>query len=329
MRRRDFITAAVASGVAPLMAWAQQFGALRRVGVLTTIFSEGDVQAIAWLGVFRDELHKLGWEEGRTVRFENHLLGNDAQKLSTRAAQLVAMKPDVVLVAGSPALVALARETRDIPIIFVQAVDPVHLGLITNLARPGGNITGFTNFEQQIGGKWLALLKDTAPGRNRVAAIFEPDNPAQPAYLQGIDEAAPALGMQVMRMAARSAVELEHVITAFARQPNGAMVVVPNSTTVGHPKFLVDLAARNGLPAVYPYRVFAENGGLISYGADVPDLWRKGASYVDRILRGANPGDLPIQLASKFELVVNLKTAKALGLSIPEPFLQQADEVIE
>jgi len=329
MRRRDFI-AGLGSAVAwPVAVRAQQTEHVRRIGVLTTIFGTSDAEANAWLAAFQDELHKLGWEQGRSIRFENHLLGNDPQQLPTSAAELVAMKPDVVFAAGVPALAALARETRAIPIVFVQVSDPVKLGFVTTLARPAGNITGFANFEHQIGGKWLDLLKDTAPGRSRVGVVLDPESPSQPAYFQAIEAAAASFRVQVTPAAARNAVELERAITEFAQQPNGALIVLPNSVTIQHRKLTIELAAQTRLPAVYPYRLFAEGGGLISYGADLPDVWRKGASYVDRILKGANPGDLPVQLASKFELVVNLKTAKALGLTIPEPFLQQADEVIE
>ena len=314
LKRREFIALLGGAAAAwPRVAGAQQSERMWRIGVLTTIFSETDTQANAWLGAFQDELRKLGWDQGRNIRFENRLLGNDAQRLPTSAAQLAAMKPDVILVAGSPALVALARETRAVPIVFVQVLDPVQLGLVTNLARPGGNITGFSNFEHQIGGKWLDLLKDTAPHTSRVAIVFDPDNPAQPAYLQGIAAAAPSLGMQVIRTPVRDAAEVKQAIIAFAQQPNGALIVVPNSIVLRQHKLIIDLAAQKRLPAVYPYRLFTESGGLISYGADVPDLWRKGASYVDRILRGTKPGDLPVQLASKFELVVNLKPRKRLG----------------
>jgi putative ABC transport system substrate-binding protein len=239
------------------------------------------------------------------------------------------MTPDVLFAAASPALVALNRETRSLPIVFVQVSDPVKLGFVASLARPGGNITGFVNFEHPIGGKWLDLLKDTAPGRTRVAVIFDPDNPSQPAYLQAIEAAAPSFGVQLTRAEVRNAAEIEHAINAFAQQPNGALLVAPNAVTILHRDLIIALAARHRLPAVYPYRFFATSGGFISYGVDLRELYRQAASYVDRILKGAKPGDLPIQLASKFELVVNLKTAKALGLTIPEPFLQHADEVIE
>jgi putative tryptophan/tyrosine transport system substrate-binding protein len=222
LKRRAFITllgGAMASW--PLAARAQQHSeSMRRVGVLTTIFSESDSEANAWLAAFQDELQKLGWEQGRNIRLETRLLGIDPQRLSTSAAELVAMKPDIILAAGSPALAAVARESRTIPIVFVQLLDPVKLGLVASLARPGGNITGFATFENEIGGKWLGLLRDTAPNTSRVATVFDPDNPAQPAYLQGIEAAALLFGMQVTRVAVHDAAEIRQAITEFAQQPH-------------------------------------------------------------------------------------------------------------
>ena len=216
------------------------------------------------------------------------------------------------------------------PIVFAQVSDPVALGLVASLARPGGNITGFVTVESAFAGKWLELLRDTAPGRNRVAVILDPDNPSQLVlYFQGIEAAARTFGMHLTRTDVRSADDIERAIEAVAQQPNGALVVVPTAVTILNRDLIIALAARHRLPAIYPYRIFAVSGGFISYGVNFPDGYRQAASYVDRILKGAQPGDLPLQLASKFELVVNLKTAKALGLTIPEPFLQTADEVIE
>jgi ABC-type uncharacterized transport system substrate-binding protein len=220
-------------------------------------------------------------------------------------------------------------DARSVPIVFVQVSDPVKLGFVADLARPGGNITGFANFEHPIGGKWLELLKDIAPGRTRVAVLFEPDNPSQGAYLQGLDAAAPTFGVQLTRAGVRNGGDIERAITASVQEPNAALIVAPNTVTIPNRDLIIALAARYRLPAVYPYRFFARSGGLISYGIDLADQYRQAAGYVDRILKGAKPGDLPVQLAAKFELVVNLKTAKALGLTIPEPFLQHADEVIE
>jgi putative ABC transport system substrate-binding protein len=328
VNRRAFI-AALGAAAWPLPLSAQPAERVRRIGVLTTIFSETDPGANAWLAAFKNELQNLGWEEGRNIRFEKRLLGSEPQQLSGIAGELAAMELDAILVAGSPALVALARVAHAVPIVFVQVLDPVKLGLITSIAKPGGNITGFTNFEDQIGGKWLGLLKDVAPATSRVAVLFDPDNPAQPVYLQGVEAAARSFDVQTARATVRDAADIRRVMTATESHPNDAFIVAPNSVTVRFRQVIIDLAAQRRIPVMYPYRFFAESGGLISYGTDLPDLWRKSATYVDRILKGTKAGDLPVQLASKFELVVNLKTAKALGLTIAEPFLQQADEVIE
>ncbi len=329
IRRRELI-AAFGGVVAawPLAARAQQAGEVRHVGVLTS-FASSDPEANAWLKAFQQELQRLGWEQGRNIRIEYRLAGNDQNDLRTDAAELARMAPDVIFTAPTPALVALNLETHSVPIVFAQVSDPVKLGFVASLARPGGNITGFANFEHPIGGKWLELLKDTAPGRRRVAVILDPDNPSQIAYWQAIEADAPSFGVQVSRADVRNAAEIEHAVSTFAQPPNGALIVAPNGVTILHRDLIIALAAQYRLPAVYPYRFFAASGGFISYGVDLPDLYRQAASYVDRILRGAKPGDLPVQLASKFELVVNLKTAKTLGLTISEPFLQHADEVIE
>jgi putative ABC transport system substrate-binding protein len=283
----------------------------------------------AWLTAFEDGLQRLGWEQGRNLRIDYRWARGDDQRLQTYAAELVGAAPDVLFTAATPALVALNRETRSLPIVFVQVSDPVKLGFVANLARPGGNVTGFTNFEHAIGGKWLELLKDTAPGTSRVAVIFDPDNPSQAQYVQATEAGAPSFGVQLTLAAVRNAAEVERAIDAFAQQSNGALVVVPNTLTILNRDLIIALAARHRLPAVYPYRFFASSGGFMSYGVDLADTYRRAASYVDLILKGAKPGDLPVQLSAKFELVVNLKTAKALGLAVPEPFLQRADEVIE
>jgi putative ABC transport system substrate-binding protein len=328
MRRREFIT--LFGGLAaawPLAAHAQQSNQVRRVGVLSAL-TESDPELRAWLAAFEGGLQGLGWRRDRNIRVD-YRWGTGLDSLRTGAAELLRMIPDVLFAAGTPALVALSRETRSIPIVFVQVSDPVKLGFVESLARPGGNITGFANFEHPIAGKWLDLLKDTAPGRSRVAVILDPDNPSQKAYLQSIEAAAPSFGVQVTSAVVRNAAEIESTIDAFAQEPNGALLVVPSAVTILHRDFIIALVARHRLPAVYPYRFFATSGGFISYGVNLPDLYREAASYVDRILRGAKPGDLPVQLANKFELVVNLKTAKALGLTISERFLQHADKVIE
>jgi putative ABC transport system substrate-binding protein len=241
----------------------------------------------------------------------------------------VGLAPDVLFASSAPVLLALQKETRTIPIVFVQTSDPVKLGLVENLAHPGGNITGFTNFEHAIGGKWLELIKETAPETIRVAVIFDPNNPSWLAYVQAVEAAAPSVGLRLTRSEARDAAEIESTITAFAHQPNGGLIVLPNTPNIVHRDLIIALAARYRLPAVYPYRMFASDGGFISYGIDLVDVYQKAASYVDRILKGAKPADLPVQLPDKFELVVNLKTAKALGLKVPQSFLLHTDEIIE
>jgi putative ABC transport system substrate-binding protein len=329
IQRREFITLIGGAVAWPLAARAQQPERMRRVGVLT-VFDDGDLEVKGWLKAFEDRLQTLGWLQDHNVRIEYRSARGGPQRLEDHAAALVGMAPDLIFAVATPALEALKRQTRSVPIVFVQVSDPVKLGFVANLARPGGNITGFANFEYPIGGKWLELLKDTAPGRSRVAVIVNLEYPlSQIAYLQAVEAAAPAFGVQLIRADARNAAEIERAIVAFAQQPNGALLVAPNNVTLAHRDLIIELAARHRLPAVYPYRLFAASGGFISYGIDLADEYRQAAGYVDRILKGAKPGDLPVQLSSKFELVVNLKTAKALGLTIPEPFLQHADEVIE
>ena len=299
-----------------------------RIGVLTTL-AESDPEVRGWFTVFQVELQKLGWAQGRNISIEYRWPGSDEQRLRSYAAELVKMAPDVIFASTPPTLVALRRESRSLPIVFVQVSDPAKLGLVSSLARPGGNITGFSTFEYPIGGKWLELLKDTAPGRSRVAILLDPSNPSHAEYLQGVEAAARSFGVHVTRAEVRSAADIERTINDFARQPNGAIVVAPTAVTLLNRDLIITLAARHRLPAIYPYRFFANSGGLISYGVDLIDQYKQAAGYVDRILKGAKPGELPVQLSSKFELVVNLKTAKALRLTIPEPFLQHADEVIE
>jgi putative ABC transport system substrate-binding protein len=328
MRRRSFIALLGGAAAWPLAARAQQTDRVRRVGVLS-VLAENDPEPRAWMAAFEEGLEVLGWRRDRNIRIDYRWADLDLSGLRTGAAELVGMTPDVLFAAAPPALAALNRETRSLPIVFVQVSDPVKLGIVNSLARPGGNITGFANFEHRIAGKWLDLLKDTAPGRSRLAVILDPDNPSQEAYLQSIEATAPSFGMQVTSAAARNSAEIESVINAFAKQPSGALLVVPSALTIHHRDFVIALAARHRLPAVYPYRFFVTGGGFISYGVDLPDLYRQAASYVDRILKGAKPGDLPVQFPTKFVLAVNLKTAKALGLTISEPFLRQADEVIE
>ena len=332
MRRREFITLLGGAAAAPSILWPcvarAQNERMRRIGFLTTL-SESDPEVKGWFTAFQAEMQRLGWTLGRNFSIEYRWPSSNEQRLRSSAAELVKMAPDLIFAATTPALAALHRESRSLPIVFVQVSDPVKLGFVGSLARPGGNITGFTTFEYPVGGKWLELLKDTAPGSSRVAVLHDPDNPSQIAYWQGVEAAAPTFGVQLTRADVRNAADIERAINDFAQQPNGALVVAPTAVTILHRDLIIALAARHRLPAIYPYRYFATSGGFISYGVDLAEQYRQAAGYVDRILRGANPGELPVQLSSKFELVVNLKTAKAIDLEIPRAFLTRADEVIE
>jgi len=328
MRRREFI--GLLGGVAawPLAARAQQPERMRRIGVLT-ILAENDAFTKAWFAVFADALQALGWELGRNIRVDFRFAGGDEDRLRTYATELVGLGPDVLFANGPQALLALHEQTRSLPIVFAQVADPVKLGVVANLARPDGNITGFVAFEHTIAGKWVELLKDTAPSTARVAVIFQPENPFQKPYFQAAEAAASSFGMQLIPAGVGSAAEIEGAITSLAQEPKGSLLVLPSAPALIHRDLIIAAANRHRLPAVYPYRIFATNGGLLSYGLDVAEVYRRAASYFDLILKGAKPGELPVQLPTKYELVINLKTAKTLGLTIPEPFLQTADEVIE
>src|SRR5262245_9109181 len=329
MRRRDFIKVFAGSAVTwPLAARSQQIERMRRIGVLAALI-EPDPEAQASLRAFREELERLGWKANHNISFEHRWAGTDMDRLHTYAAELVKMTPDVILAAVTPSLVALRRETRTIPIVFAQVSDPVKLGFVTNLARPGGNATGFMSFEHTIGGKWLELLKHTAPATTRVAVYFDPENPNRVPYLQAIEAAAPSFGLQLTPIGVRNPVEIERTIGTFVQEPNGALIVMPDAVSLRHRDLFIALAARHCLPAVYPYRFFASAGGLVSYGLDLPDQYRRAATYVDRILKGEKPADMPVQAPTKYALTINLKTARALGFTVPFGLLNAADEVIE
>ena len=328
MRRRKFIAFLGGWAVAwPPIARAQQGERVRRVGFLSVI-AESDLEVQSWIREFLQRLQELGWTNGRNIQVDFRFSDADATRISIVAAELIELRPDVVFAVGTAAA-ALRQQTLSIPIVFVQVVDPVSGGLVTNLARPEGNITGFTNFELSIGGKWLQLLKECAPSVNRIAVVFDPASPAWGALLRTIEAAAPSFGVRLTPAGVRDAPEITQRIAAFAREPNGALVVLPSPVTVQHRDTIIGTAARQRLLAIYPYRFFTVNGGFMSYGVDVPDVYRRAASYVDRILRGAKVGELPIQQPTKYELVINLKTAKALGIDVPPTLLARADEVIE
>jgi putative ABC transport system substrate-binding protein len=328
MKRREFITLLGGAAVSwPLAARAQQPERIRRIGVLVPAASSTPAWQ-AFVGAFREGLQKLGWSEGRNVLIVERW-GADAEKLRSHAADLVGLAPDVILAGAASATRPLQRETSIIPIVFANASDPVANGFVASVARPGGNITGFANYEPVIAVKWLELLKQIAPHVVRVAFIYDPANPAGAQYLHAIETAASSFGVRMVGTAVRTAEEIERAIDVLAREPNGGLIVAWGPTTISHQTLVIALAAHNRLPAVYPTREAAQAGGLTSYGVNTNELFRSAASYVDRILKGERPGDLPVQFATKFELVINLKTANSLGLDPPIQLLARTDEVIE
>jgi putative tryptophan/tyrosine transport system substrate-binding protein len=330
VNRREFITL-LSGAVAgwPLAARGQSSNRVRLVGGLFGL-AENDSEAQARVAAFRHQLAELGWVEGDKIRFEFRFFGSDANAGRTLATDLIKFAPDAIWTQTVTALDAISRTTRTIPVVFINVADPVGGGFVASLSRPGGNVTGFTNFEYTIGGKWLQTLKDIAPGVTRVAIVYSPETKAYASFLPEIERVAPSLGIRITAAGVHDdAAEIERVISAHGREPAGGLIVLPHPITTMYRKLIIDLTSKYRLPAIYPYRYFAAEGGLISYGVDALHLSRQAASYVDRILNGAKPADLPVQQPTKFELVINLKTAKALGLSISEPFLLRTDEVIE
>jgi putative ABC transport system substrate-binding protein len=326
LKRRQFITLLGGAAAAwPLTARAQQ---PRRVGLLTA-YPQTDREGQARISAFLDTFQKLGWADGRNVRIEYRWDAGNTELMKASAAELVHSVPDVIVVSAPTDTAELHRLTSTIPIVFVQVSDPVGSGLVAGLARPGGNITGFQNFEPEMGGKWLGVLKEAAPNLSRVAMLFGSDAASNVAFLRAADAVAPSLEVMVTTVDVSDGGEIEPAIATFASQPDGGLIVVPHPYTVANRASIIILAARHRLPAIYPFRYFSTEGGLMSYGPDQIDQWRGAATYVDRILRGEKPGNLPVQAPTKFELVINLKTAKALGLNIPRAFPLRADQVIE
>ena len=328
MKRREFIGFIGGAAAWPFSARAQQRGGMPRIGLLS-VFAENDPEAQAWNRELLQRLQELGWANGRNVQIEFRFAGGDEARVWSLATELIELRPDMIIAVTTVAAAALRQQTLSIPIVFVLVADPVGQGFVTNLARPEGNITGFTNFEFSMGGKWLQVLKECAPGVSAVAVVFDPNLPTWAPFLRSIESAAPPFGIRLTPAAVRDAADIERRLAAFAREPNGALIVLASPVTMQNRQSIIAATARYRLPAVYPFRVFTVSGGLISYGVDVPDLYKRAASYVDRILRGAKATDLPVQEPTKYELTINLKTAKALGLMVPPTLLARADEVIE
>ena len=328
--RREFITLLGGAAAAwPVAARAQQPERMRCIGLLLTAAAD-DPQSLARVGAFLQGLQELGWTDGRNVRLEYRWGSGDAERIRKFAAELVALAPDVILVSGNSGMAPLHRATRTVPIVFVNTSDPVGGGFAMSLARPGGNATGFSSIEYGMSGKWLELLKQISPGVTRAAVIRDPSIPSGSGQLGAIQAVGPFLGVEISPIDAREAGEIERAVTAFARfGNNGGLVVTPSALTTRYRDLIVTLASRHKLPAVYANRYFVSGGGLIFYGPDFLDQYRRAASYVDRILKGEKPADLPVQAPTKYELVINLKTAKALGLTVPPSLLALADEVIE
>jgi putative ABC transport system substrate-binding protein len=330
LRRRDFIKVIVA-GLAsawPLLARAQQGERVRHIGVLISLAAD-DKEGQERLAAFLQGLQELGWIDGRNVRVDTRWGAGDAERVRKYIAELVAMTPDVILASGGSLVAPLLQATHTVPIVFTQTPDPVGAGFVENLARPGGNATGFTLFEYGMGGKWLELLKQIAPGVTRVAVMRDPATPQGIGQFSAVHSLAPSLGIDVSPLNALEPGEIERAIRAIAQTPNSGLIVTGSNFAIIHRELIIKLANQYKLPAIYPLRLFAAAGGLICYGAEPIEPHKRAAGYVDRILKGEKPADLPVQAPTKYELVINLKTAKALDLTIPQSLLARADEVIE
>jgi putative ABC transport system substrate-binding protein len=329
MRRRDFIKISAGAAVlGPLTALAQQPVRMRRIGVLVNL-EKDDPLGEARQKAFVQGLQALGWTEGRDVQIDTRWGAGDADQFRKYAAELIALQPDVVLATSGATMPALMQATRTVPIVFVQVPDPVGSGFVASLARPGGNATGFTQFDFSLSGKWLEVLKEIAPSVTHVAVLRDPADPAGTGQFGAIQIAAPPLGIEVRPIDVREPIEIENGIGALANMPNAGLVITGSAPSAVHRDLIIRLAAQHRLPAVYPYRFYATDGGLVSYGPNTIDPYRQAASYVDRILKGAKPADLPVQAPTRYELVINRKTAKSLDLNVPKALAARADEVIE
>jgi putative ABC transport system substrate-binding protein len=328
MRRREFITLLGGAAAWPFAARAQQSEGMRRIGVLLGL-AASDAEGQARLAAFLQALQQLGWTESRNIQILRRYTDGDAERARTYAAELVALAPDLLLTSGASTTGVILPATRSVPVVFVGAADPVGAGFVDSLARPGGNVTGFTSYEYSMSGKWLELLKEIAPGVKRVAVLRDPAISAGTGQFGAIQTAAPSFGVELSPINVRDAAEIERAVTAFGRPGNGGLIVTTSAAVLAHRNLIITLAARHKLPAVYYAGFYVTSGGLASYGPDYRDQYRRAAGYVDRILRGEKPADLPVQAPVKYELAINLKTAKALGLDVPPTLLARADEVIE
>jgi ABC-type uncharacterized transport system substrate-binding protein len=328
MRRREFIALVGGAAAWPLAARAQQGERMRRIGVLMNLAAD-DAEGQARLAAFLRGLQQLGWIEGRNAHLDIRWGAGDAERFRRYAAELVALVPDLILAASGSTMPPLLHATRTVPIVFVQVADPVGNGFVASLARPGGNATGFTNIDFSMSAKWLELLKQIAPGATRAAVLRDSTEPTGIGQWGALQSVAPSFTLELTPVGVSDPGEIERAIAGFANLPNGALIVTASAPTAVHRDLIIALATRHRLPAVYAYKYFITSGGLISYGPDTIDPYRRAASYIDRILKGEKPADLPVQAPTKYELVINLKTAKALGLEIPDGLLARADEVIE
>jgi len=328
-RRREFIALIGGAATAcPLAARAQKAQRIRRIGIIMG-FAEDDEVWQTYLGTFRQRLQDFGWTEGDNIRFDYCFTGESTERMRVAATEAVAMAPDVIFVTTNPVVSALMQVTRTIPIVFTWVSDSVGSGYVATFAHPRGNITGFHNYEPALGAKWIGILKEIAPAVQRVAFVHVPEITANVAFMRVGEASSAALGLTVSGAAVRNPADIERVLTEFAQEPNGGLIVTPSPLTATRRALIIELAARLRLPTIYSFRFYATSGGLISYGIDQTELVREAASYVDRILRGANPAELPVQLPTKYQLVINLKTANALGLNVPNSMQLLADEVIE
>jgi putative ABC transport system substrate-binding protein len=326
MRRRDFITLLGGTAAAwPLAASAQQPERIRRIGVLMA-YAKDNPEVQARIAAFIDELQQLGWIDGRNAKIDYRWVTGDLRKAAT---ELVTLSPDVILASTTPAVAALQQATSTVPIVFAQVADPVSAGFVASLAKPGGNMTGFSTFEYEIGAKWLEVLKEIAPNVTRVGVIREPRSTSSIGQFGAIQSAARLSKVEVSPLGGQDGKDIERTVTEFARGSNCGLISLATPLVINNRQLIISLAARHQLPTTYPFRSFVANGGLICYGPDPIDLHRQAAGYVDRILKGEKPADLPVQAATKFEMVINLKTAKGLGLTVPPSLLAQANEVIE